>query len=86
MIKILPVTAPGQIQVGDVLLIDDGRRVYSAPCAEICRPHIDPEIVINRKRNQYFITSMYLAGQSWVKEVQIVRHQRGPANAKAQLR
>lgn len=76
-----PVTRLDQIQVGDMLMIDDGKTVYSAPCVEICRRHIDPEVVINRKKNQYFIVSLYLEGSSWVKEVSIVRRKGKPKTA-----
>jgi len=70
-----PLTSAGQIKEGNTLLIE----------ADFCDPFqvqalmvIEPgsaweEIVYNRKKNHYFITSMVLDGTSRVKKVQIIR-------------
>ena len=65
----------GQIKKGDLLLISDGKEIIQAK-AEIVLVPIGlnrEEIVFNKKKNLYFNVDMYLNGESWVKDVRIVR-------------
>ena len=70
------VTGPGQINVGDDLVINTKDGVIFAPAKEVLNPGArapeGEEIVYNRKKNHYFITNMVINGNSWVKEVYII--------------
>lgn len=71
---VAPLTRAGQIKVGDILIIDDGEEVKSYTAKIVINAGTEKEeIVLRKKRNVYFITSMYLSGQSWVKDACIVR-------------
>lgn len=71
----------GQIKVGDTLMIETKEGVIRpAKALDIVRPGVTDnsdgeEIIIDRGRNVYFITSLLVEGSSWVKEAQIVRGQ-----------
>ncbi len=76
--QIEPLTRVGQVQEGDILLLEDAKgRVLRVNAQEVIRPGVvddsnGEEIVFNRRRNDYFITALYLAGKSWVKDARIV--------------
>lgn len=66
----IPLTAPGQVQLGDWLSFSVAGEVSYAIAREILNPGTDAEEVIyNRKKNYYFITSMVVAGTSSHKGV-----------------
>jgi hypothetical protein len=68
--KLIPLTAYGQLRKGDVILIRRSNE-YIAPVEvkEVLSASTDQEeIIISKGRNLYFITSMFLKGESWVKE------------------
>jgi hypothetical protein len=62
------ITDYGQIKVGDVLLLDDGKHVFPATCKRVVDfgSHTE-EIVFSLSKNYYFIMSKYLSGDSWIK-------------------
>lgn len=63
---------PGQIQPGDQLSFTVGGSLICAPVALVLFPGTDrEEIVYNRKKNHYFITSMALDGTSSHKSVRV---------------
>jgi hypothetical protein len=66
-------TKSGQIKVGDVIsMVMAGRRICTS-AKEVLNAGTDKEeIVYNRKKNHYFITSMVLNGTSNHKEVFII--------------
>lgn len=73
MIEIKPVTNHGQLKEGDVLLIEDSRKVFPAQVKKVVFPGTkQEEIILSLNRNVYFILHMYLSGESWVKNVSIV--------------
>lgn len=64
----------GQIKQGDKLLcwFNGELKLYTAK--EILNAETDrEEIILKRRRNIYFITSMAIDGSSWAKNVHIVR-------------
>ncbi|QZI68713.1 hypothetical protein K5F93_20230 [Pseudomonas protegens] len=66
----IPLTAPGQVQPGDWLSFSVAGEVSYAIAREILNHGTDAEEVIyNRKKNYYFITSMVVAGTSSHKDV-----------------
>lgn len=78
MIEIIPVTKIGQIKEGDALLIDDGQKIIAKTCEEIViDPNNGPEIIVDTKKNHYFIEKVYLEGKSWAKDVKIARRALG---------
>lgn len=68
--NLIPLTAPGQLQAGDLLLIERRNQVVCpAEVKEVIRPGTEQEeIVLARGRNLYFVVSMFLRGESWIKE------------------
>jgi hypothetical protein len=71
MIQTQPVTRYGQINKGDVLVIETKSGItFPAVAKMIIRSGTeDEEVVISLRRNHYFIMSMMLAGKSWAKNV-----------------
>ncbi|WP_299197001.1 hypothetical protein, partial [uncultured Amphritea sp.] len=74
------VISAGQIQQDDHLILHTKEGIITAKANEIIRPGVTDdsdgeEVIYNRKKNHYFITSMVISGQSWVKEVYIVKPQ-----------
>ncbi len=72
--NIIPVTGPGQIKVGNVLLIRRSNE-FIAPVtvkdvleAGTCRE----EIIISKAKNIYFLMSKFIDGTSWIKECVIL--------------
>jgi len=67
------VTKAGQIKVGDVIsMVMAGRRICTSAKEVLSAGTDREEIVYNRKKNHYFITSMVLDGTSNHKEVFII--------------
>ena len=62
-------SSPGQIFRGDkIILVDVEGKIRKCKAKAIINQNTDKEeIIINKKRNSYFIVSMYLNGSSWVK-------------------
>jgi len=79
--NLVPLTAAGQLQVGDLLLIERRNQVVSpAEVKEIIRPGTEQEeIVLARGRNLYFVVSMFLRGESWIKNCSKVANGRAYA-------
>lgn len=64
----------GQIKKGDLLLISDGREIIHSKAMLVKVTEYDgEEIIFNLRKNKYFNVGMYLNGESWVKDVRIVR-------------
>jgi hypothetical protein len=69
-----PLTAPGQIQEGDRLSFKVGSSFICARARQIIAPGTDKEeVVYNRKKNHYFLTSMAVDGTSSHKNVMVAR-------------
>jgi hypothetical protein len=71
MIEVSSVTGVGQINEGDVLAIEarDGRKFVAVAKQVLSKGTYHEEIVISKRRNDYFIMSMLLDDKSWVKSV-----------------
>ena len=69
------VTSEGQIKVGDKLQITgkNPRDTQTVTAKEIIKVNGNKEVIINKKKNYYFITKMLVSGISWAKEVRIVQ-------------
>jgi|GEM_PF-6256636 len=66
-----PVTGPGQVRVRQRLRFTIGDKAHTATVKEIIKPGTDnEEIVYDRGRNFYFITSMVVSGTSHHKNVE----------------
>lgn len=69
-----PLTAPGQIQEGDRLSFRVGSSFICARARQIIASGTDKEeVVYNRKKNHYFLTSMAVDGTSSHKNVMVAR-------------
>lgn len=69
-----PLTAPGQIQEGDRLSFKVGSSFICARARQIIALGTDKEeVVYNRKKNHYFVTSMAVDGTSSHKNVMVSR-------------
>jgi hypothetical protein len=67
------VTGEGQLSIGDKITIvgkstKDDQKVT---VKDVIKVNGCEEIIINKKRNCYFITHMLVAGDSWARQVQI---------------
>ena len=73
--NILKVDGVDQISKGDLLLLekDDGITFPITVSEVINQGREGEEILISKKRNLYFIMSMYLDGTSWIKDCKIVQ-------------
>lgn len=71
MIITQTVTRYGQIENGDVLIIETKTGItFPAIAKKVLHGGTeDEEVVISLRRNHYFIMSMMLAGKSWAKNV-----------------
>ncbi|MBX5744460.1 hypothetical protein ACNAQ8_18645 [Pseudomonas aeruginosa] len=69
-----PLTAVGQVEIGDLLRFTVGGKEIEAPTVLVIAPG-DPkeEIIYNRGKNHYFITSMAVDGTSSHKNVMVKR-------------
>lgn len=73
-LKFEPLTKAGQICEGDMLIFAFDSEPKRFIAKEILCPGSEcEEVIVNRKKNQYFITSMAIDGTSWAKDVHIVR-------------
>ncbi len=71
-----PITEYGQISVGDWLSFSVDGKFICATAKEILNAgHSTEEIIYNRKRNHYFISSLAINGQSSHKDVRVYRRQ-----------
>ena len=72
MLNFKKVSDFGQIEDGDVLLIsaDFAKKPIACEAIMVLSPNTDKEeVVFNKGRNHYFVTSMLLDGTPRVKEV-----------------
>lgn len=69
-----PLTAVGQVEIGDLLRFTVGGKEIEVPALLVIAPG-DPkeEIIYNRGKNHYFITSMAVDGTSSHKNVMVKR-------------
>jgi hypothetical protein len=68
-------SAEGQIKVGDRLKITgkNSRNSHkSIKVKEVVDNGYGEEIIINKKKNYYFMTRLYLDGASWCKSVEFL--------------
>lgn len=72
--ELIPVTAIGQIKIGDVLLVCDDNIKFQYKVQDILPPTRDhgEEVILDTKKNIYFCTNLVLSGESWAKKVFIV--------------
>lgn len=64
----------GQVKKGDYLLIEWKKGLMLKKVKEVLYPGTRrEEILLTRKTNKYFVTSMYLSASSWVNRAVIVR-------------
>ncbi|MDY1310850.1 hypothetical protein [Pseudomonas aeruginosa] len=70
-----PLTAVGQVEIGDLLRFTVGGKEIEVSARLVIAPG-DPkeEIIYNRGKNHYFITSMAVDGTSSHKNVMVKRH------------
>lgn len=74
MMQIEKIAKAGQVREGDLLLIGTNDGVQEARARIVLNHGTDrEEVVIAKRSNRYFITSMLLDGTSWAKDVRIVR-------------
>ena len=77
--QFLPITGYGQINTGDKLswLYIDEKGYYKIGKCKVkdvlFKGTEQEEIIVNRKKNNYFLTKKYLAGNSWVKDVKLLK-------------
>ena len=63
-----------QIKKGDLLLISDGKEITRAKAQMVkVSEHDGTEVIYDKRKNKYFNVGMYLKGESWAKDVCIVR-------------
>ncbi len=67
-------TAEGQLSIGDKIIIvgKSSSDSQETTVKDVINVNGQEEIIINKKKNRYFITNMYLAGISWAKHIQIM--------------
>ena len=78
--ELIPVTALGQIKIGDVLLVCDDNSKSQYKVEDVLPPARlnGEEVILDTKKNTYFCTNLVLSGESWVKKVFII--ERAPIN------
>ena len=69
------VTGEGQVQKGDTLQIVgkntlDDQITMVKEVITVCG---NEEVIINKRKNYYFITKLLAEGKSWAKQVQIIK-------------
>ena len=75
----MELTKEGQLVKGDRITIigKSQKDTHKTTVKEIVKNERGgEEIIINKKQNKYFITSMVLSGDSWVDKV-FIEHNRG---------
>jgi hypothetical protein len=69
----LPITAPGQVAVGDKLKFTIGEAEYRETVKQNLDPGTDKEeLIYNKRRNYYLITSMAIANKGSQKNVRVL--------------
>ena len=69
----LPITAPGQVAVGDKVRFTIGDAEYHETVKQILDPGTDKEeLIYNKRRNYYLITSMAIANKGSQKNVMVL--------------
>jgi len=68
------VTGEGQISKGDTLQIvgKNTRDDQITTVKEVITVSGNEEVILNKKKNYYFITKLVVDGTSWAKQVQIL--------------
>ncbi|PZX29423.1 hypothetical protein C7416_104428 [Cupriavidus phytorum] len=65
-----PITAPGQVSIGDKLKFTIGDKQYTETVKDVLDPGTDrEEIIYNMRRNYYLITSMCMQNKGSQKNV-----------------
>ena len=74
--KLINVTKIDQIKKGDTIVITGDTLKAEPVKAQIVKvsEHDGTEIIIDKKMNRYFNIGMYLKGDSWVKDLAIIKH------------
>jgi succinylarginine dihydrolase len=74
MIELVKVVDSGALSEGDVVIIEDEKgNVFPAQIKEVLnKGSIHEEIILSKRRNLYFITSMYIDQRSWVVNVKLI--------------
>lgn len=77
MIEFQPVSNLGQLEAGQLILIEhnhDRKTVVSPAVVQkvLNSGTKQEEVIIDMKWNSFFNVHMYLEGESWVKNVQII--------------
>jgi len=69
-VQVVPVTGYGQVQKGDVLLVNRGNEfVAPVEVKDVLQAGTEgEEIILSAAKNVYFIVRKFLAGESWIKE------------------
>ena len=73
--KLIKVTEIDQIKKGDTLIITGDTLVNKSVTVEMVKKSNNDgtEIIFNLKKNRYFNLRMYLDGESWVKDLAIIK-------------
>lgn len=71
----IPVTKEGQLKAGNKIIIQgkSERDSQFAKVVEVLNVDGSEEILINRKKNRYFITELLVNGSSWAEFVQVTK-------------
>jgi len=69
------ITGEGQLKVGDKIAIigKSDRDTQEITVKDVLTIDGNEEIIINRKKNYYFITKLLVEGRSWAKEVRKIQ-------------
>lgn len=68
--KLEKITGEGMLEEGDLVLISRANdEIYSNTVKEVLVINGNEEVVLTRKSNKYFITSLMINGESWAKDV-----------------
>ena len=67
----MQLTAEGQLTKGDKIKIigKSERDSQTVTVKDVITVNGREEVIINKKRNFYFVTSMVIAGKSWAKSI-----------------
>jgi len=72
--KVSKVKSEAGLKKGNLIIIDDGDDIYAEQVMDIKITEQDGiEIIFNRRENKFFNLGMYLDGNSWVKDLMVVR-------------
>lgn len=69
-------SAEGQLKIGNKIKIVGKSRTDSqiATVRDVIQVNDKEEVIIDIKRNRFFSTSIFLKGQSWAKQIQLIEH------------